>query len=102
MNPRAVMAKEAHVVGCFLWHETLAQRRRAAELIVPGLVSGDLRPPIAARFPLHRAADAHAEGLVSLGGEFRARANTPLARRLLSPVAQTPGTRTCAAPCLHG
>ena len=64
------MAREATVVGCFLWAQNKAEQEEAAEIITTGLGSGDLAPVVGARYALGDAADAHAA--VEAGIEGRA------------------------------
>ena len=59
INPRAVMNKDAAILGMALFHASPAQVAGIHTALVEGLRNGTLRPVIAQEFPLAQGARAH-------------------------------------------
>jgi NADPH2:quinone reductase len=59
INPRAIMNREAAILGVSLGGATDAEVVRMHAALVAGLASGSLRPVIGQEFPLAEAAKAH-------------------------------------------
>lgn len=59
INPRAIMAREARVMGTLLWNVPREELARLHALVRAGLEAGTLTPVVGREFPLERAADAH-------------------------------------------
>lgn len=59
INPRAIMAREAHITGMVLFNMTAEEKKSTHAALVAGLESGVLRPVIDQEIPLVEAARAH-------------------------------------------
>ncbi|KAM9791608.1 quinone oxidoreductase [Syngnathus typhle] len=67
MNPRATMSKESSIIGVGLFSAKPAETKECAAFLFRGMEAGWLRPVVADRYPLDKAAQAHCDIIQSQG-----------------------------------